>query len=55
MENNDGEVLVKRWCPQRDDHVVLASPNGGRDSLVISKNEVRHCWPVIGVMFEIPT
>ncbi len=54
MGDGDGEVLVKRWCPQRDDHVVLASPNGGRDSLVIHKSEVRHCWPVIGVMFELP-
>jgi len=54
MADSD-EVLVKRWCPQRDEHVVLASPDGGRDSLVTHKHEIRHCWPVIGVLFEMPS
>lgn len=47
------EVLIKRWCPQPDgEHVVLASPDGGKKSLVVHMNEVRHHWPVVGVLYE---
>ncbi|MCK6489660.1 MAG: helix-turn-helix domain-containing protein [Planctomycetes bacterium] len=47
------EVLIKRWCPQPDgDHVVLASPDGGKHSLVVHLRDIRHCWPVVGVLYE---
>ncbi|MEY2800520.1 MAG: Peptidase S24-like [Pseudomonadota bacterium] len=48
----DNDVLVKRWCPQRDGTVVLASPDGGRDSLAVPKDEIKKAWPVVGVLFE---
>jgi hypothetical protein len=46
------EVLVKRWCPQRDGTVVLASPDGGRDSIAVPRQDIAKVWPVVGVMFE---
>lgn len=50
---DSGEVLVKRWCPQPDgEHVVLASLDGGRDSLAVHTHEVLHVWPVVGVLYE---
>lgn len=48
-----GEVLVKRWVPQPDgEHVVLASLDGGRDSLAFHTHDILHCWPVVGVLYE---
>lgn len=47
------DVLVKRWCPQPDNgHVVLASLDGGRDSLSVLTHDIRHVWPVVGVLYE---
>jgi phage repressor protein C with HTH and peptisase S24 domain len=48
-----GDVLVKRWVPQPDSTiVVLASLDGGRDSISVHIHDIRHCWPVVGVLYE---
>lgn len=50
---DSGEVVVKRWVPQADgEHVVLASLDGGRNSLSVHTHEVLHVWPVVGVLYE---
>lgn len=47
------DVLVKRWCPQPDkETIVLASPDGGRDSLFVKLSEINQAWPVVGVLYE---
>jgi phage repressor protein C with HTH and peptisase S24 domain len=47
------DVCVKRWCPQPDkNHIVLASPDGGRDSLFVHRHDIRQVWPVVGVLYE---
>lgn len=52
LEDND-EVLVKRWCEQADgEHIALASPDGGRDSLVVHRHQVRHVWRVVGTYYD---
>lgn len=49
----DDELLVKRWCVQADgEHIALASPDGGRDSLVIHRHQVRHVWRVVGTYYD---
>lgn len=52
LMDND-EVLVKRWCEQTDgEHIALASPDGGRDSLVVHRHQVRHVWRVVGTYYD---
>lgn len=49
----DDALLVKRWCEQADgEHIALASPDGGRDSLVVHRHQVREVWRVVGTYFD---
>lgn len=51
VQTKDGRAYCKRWCVAGDGHVVLASLNGGADSIALHEDDVSSVSVVVGTLF----